>query len=62
MKTTVERAYELAKSGSYQTLEDIRRQLQKEQHEGIHAHLQGSVLKKQLKTLMRGSRVSKITL
>ena len=53
MKNTVERAYELARSGSCSTVKDIARQLMKEQYEGIHAHLSGDVLKKQLKALIR---------
>jgi hypothetical protein len=56
MKTTIERAYELAGSGSCKTIKDIERQLQKEQRESIHAHLQSTVLKKQLKALMNKSR------
>ncbi|WP_242153628.1 hypothetical protein [Sphingomonas sp. BAUL-RG-20F-R05-02] len=53
MKNTVERAYELARSGSYPTIKDIERQLTKEQHESVHAHLSGDTLKKQLKALIR---------
>ena len=53
MKNTVERAYELARSGSYSNVKDIERQLMKEQYEGIHAHLSGDMLKKQLKALIR---------
>ena len=56
MKGTIERAYELAKSGSYATVKDVERQLQREQYEAIHAHLQSSMLKKQLKALIQGSR------
>lgn len=52
MKTTVERAYELAKSGSCRTVQDVERQLQKEQYNNVHSHLQSTVLKKQLKALM----------
>ncbi|WP_242152636.1 hypothetical protein [Sphingomonas sp. BAUL-RG-20F-R05-02] len=56
MKTTVERAYELARSGSVSNVKDIERQLTKEQHESVHAHLSGETIKKQLKTLIRESR------
>ncbi len=56
MSNTVERAYELARSGSCPTLKDIERQLMKEQHEGVHAHLSGDMLKKQLKALIRANR------
>jgi hypothetical protein len=56
MKTTIERAYELARSGTCQNVKDIERQLQKEQHDGVYSHLQSGVLKKQLKAMILDSR------
>jgi uncharacterized protein YehS (DUF1456 family) len=56
MKNTVERAYELARTGAYANVKDIERQLNKENHEGVHAHLSGDTLKKQLKALIKAKR------
>lgn len=53
---TVERAYELARTGAYANVKDIERQLMKEQHEGVHAHLSGDMLKRQLKALIKAKR------
>lgn len=56
MSNTVERAYELARSGSYSNLKDVERQLMKEQHDGVHAHLSGDMIRKQLTKLIRATR------
>ncbi len=40
---TVERAYELARSGECASLEDLRRKLRREGHEAVLAHIQGSL-------------------
>lgn len=53
---TVERAYELARTGAYANVKDIERQLIKENHEGVHAHLSGDMLKRQLKALIKANR------
>ncbi|SFP56879.1 hypothetical protein [Sphingomonas rubra] len=46
--TTLERAFELADAGSCRTVSDIRRQLTKERHDQVDAHLASGALKKQL--------------
>ncbi len=46
--TTLERAFELADAGSCHTVGDIRKQLTKERHDQVDAHLSSGALKKQL--------------
>lgn len=53
-KGTVERAFELARSGSCQSVEEVRRALVHEGYEGVRAHLAGAAIGKQLKTLLQG--------
>lgn len=45
---TVERAFQLARSGECRSVNDIRRQLRLEQRSNIDAHLAGSAIRKQL--------------
>jgi hypothetical protein len=45
---TVERAFQLARSGECQTIDDIRRQLAREQCSNVDAHLAGSSIRRQL--------------
>lgn len=49
--TTIERAFELAKSGQWATLEELVRQLQKEGYNGHQ--IEGDTLRKQLRALIR---------
>ena len=49
---TVERAFELAKSGTCHDIADIRRQLEKEGYSGVPQHLSGLLIRKQLATLL----------
>lgn len=53
-KTTLERAFELASSGSYTQLEDIRRQLKLEGYS--EEQLYGGTLNKQLRSIIRQAR------
>jgi hypothetical protein len=57
-KGTVERALELARSGEYLHLDDLKRRLRQEQHESVEMHLSSASLKKQLRTLMAAGRAS----
>lgn len=50
---TVERAFELARSGTCLSMEDIRRRLKAEGYENTQAHLAGSAIRKQLLELMK---------
>lgn len=49
--STLERAFELAKSGEYAGVPEIRAQLKKERFEAVEAHLQGPSITRQLKAL-----------
>lgn len=50
---TVERAFELAKSGACHNVSDIRRQLKLEGYSSYEEHLAGVSIKKQLLALMK---------
>jgi hypothetical protein len=49
---TIERAFQLAKSGTCHDIGDIRLQLEKEGYPGVPQHLSGPLIKKQLSALM----------
>ena len=51
-KGTIERAFELARSGSCHSTDDIRRVLTREGHEGVASHLSGRTVVKQLRALI----------
>jgi hypothetical protein len=55
--STIERAIELARSGSCATMEDIRRSLKRDGADGIEQHLAGGAIRKQLKALMISAKV-----
>ncbi len=55
-KTTLERAFELAKSGEYATVDEIRARLKSERHDQVEAHLAGPSIKRQLAKLCADSR------
>ena len=48
----IARAYQLARSGSLQSVEDIRRKLRSEGYDGINAHLAGRLIQRQLRALI----------
>ena len=50
---TVERAFELARSGICRNVEDIRKQLRREGYSDIMSHLSGPAIRKQLADLIR---------
>lgn len=52
-KTTVERAFELAREGICQSLTDIRRELAREKFSNVDSHLDGRSLRTQLKALIK---------
>jgi hypothetical protein len=53
---TVERAYELARSGSCATVEQIRMQLSRERHESVQQHLSGPTIRRELSRLCKAAR------
>lgn len=48
---TVERAFELARTGRYRTLQDLIATLKLERHDAVEAHLAGPSIRKDLKRL-----------
>jgi hypothetical protein len=54
--TTLERAFALARSGDYATVEDIRKRLRSERHDSVDAHLSGPSVRKQLLKLCNEAR------
>lgn len=51
--STVERAYELARSGTVRSVDEIRAKLTREGHESVIAHLSGPTLKRDLNRLCK---------
>lgn len=49
--STLERAFELARSGEYSSSAEIRLQLKRERHDQVEAHLQGPSISRQLRLL-----------
>lgn len=56
--TTLERAFELARSGEYAGVNDIRAKLKSEHHDQVEAHLAGPSIKRQLTRLCEESRAA----
>lgn len=54
--TTIERAYELARSGPCANVDEIRAQLKRERFESVDGHLHGSMITGQLRALCRKKR------
>ncbi|GAA3697187.1 hypothetical protein GCM10022268_04570 [Sphingomonas cynarae] len=54
---TIERAFQLARSGACHSVEEIRVQLSAERHDRIHEHLGGISIQRQLKALLVGRGV-----
>ena len=54
--TTLERAFELARSGQYATVADIRLHLKRERYDSVEAHLQGQSIQRQLRKLCDEAR------
>jgi hypothetical protein len=53
---TIERAFELARSGDYKSITDLERQLRAEHYDAVAQHLQGSRIRKELQDLMRAAK------
>jgi hypothetical protein len=53
---TVERAFQLARSGACASVQDIRRKLKSEGYDQVEAHLAGPALGKQLRRLCEDAR------
>lgn len=57
--STVERAYQLARSGTCRSVEDIRRQLTSERYESVQAHLSGASIKRDLLALCKAATAAR---
>lgn len=57
---TVHRAFELAATGKYGSLQHLKIKLRKEHHESIEAHLAGGVIKRQLSAIIQRTKVGAI--
>ncbi len=55
MHSTVERAFELARSGTFANVYEISRQLKREGYDRVAAHLSGSEIKRQLLAVIKAS-------
>jgi hypothetical protein len=54
--STLERAFALARSGSYDNVNAIRAQLKRERFDQVEAHLAGPSLTRQLRALCEAAR------
>lgn len=53
--STIERAYQLARSGTCRSVEDIRRKLSAERYDSVQAHLSGASIKRDLIALCKAA-------
>ena len=53
--STVERAYQLARSGTCRSVEEIRLTLMRERYDAVQAHLSGPSIKKDLARLCKAA-------
>lgn len=56
--TTIERAFELARSGRFEKLEHLESQLSREGHSAVYEHLRGAHIRRQLRELLKQSRAA----
>lgn len=56
--STLERAFDLAESGSCTTVNDIRARLKKEQMESVDAHLAGQTIQRQLRERLARAKLT----
>lgn len=57
--STLERAFELARSGRFASVADIASQLTREQHSSVQQHLSGHTIRRQLVKMCTESRKAK---
>lgn len=55
-KSTIERAFEIAREGKAGRLEEIARQLLREGYADVHGHLDGATIRSQLMQIVQASR------
>lgn len=56
--STVARAFQLARSGTCPTLEDLRKTLKAERYEFVDGHLSSGSLTRQLRALVKGAKAT----
>jgi len=56
MPSTLERAFDLARSGRFASVSDIRLALKRERFDQVEAHLAGSAIARQLRGLCDAAR------
>lgn len=54
--STVERAYQLARSGAFSTVDEIRRALTEERYASVQEHLAGPSIRRALLALCKASK------
>lgn len=56
--STVERAFQLARTGACHSVVEIRRRLHVEGYDGVHGHLNGSTIQRQLREALAARGIS----
>ncbi len=56
--STVERAFELARSGACASVNDLRQRLRREGYDAVHLHLHGASINRQLVELIHAAKDS----
>lgn len=59
-RNTVERAFELARTGGRQTVEDVRRAFKLEDYEAVEAHLAGMAIRQPLSAVLTHPPVERV--
>ncbi|MBA3677243.1 MAG: hypothetical protein H0W74_07545 [Sphingosinicella sp.] len=54
--STIERAFELARSGSCHNVQEIALKLKRERHDSVEAHLAGQSIRRELRLLCQEAR------
>lgn len=54
--STIERAYELARSGECRSIDEIKQRLNAERHDQVEAHLAGQSIRRDLRKLCGAQR------
>ena len=55
---TLERAFQLARTGACHSVVEIRHRLHAEGYEGVHGHLNGSTIQRQLRAALSARGIS----
>jgi hypothetical protein len=54
---TVERSYQLARSGKFRTIGEIETALIRERYTGVREHLSGTLIRKEFRAILRAARL-----